>query len=181
MQRTGTVPGSGAVRYRISKGTGRLMVAFAFILDMLPIILAVVMLFAAFSGSVPPADTSTQSDVPWWNVYGHWENMEAKVDAWLVEFGERASNVFLAAAGVLILAPATYFIASFLAPILGFLIFLFWFLSKGVNPFSITGALLMLVEAVPFANLLPTITLVVWRTVRVSRKEDELRGNFMSA
>ena len=155
--------GAGKATYRISKGTGHAMVAFAFFLDILPILLAVVMLFAAFQGPIPP-----DSETPWWNVVA---KAKEAAEAW----GAKAGGAFKIVLGVLVLAPATYFLASLLVPVLAFLFFLFWFLSKRVNPFSIPGALLLALETIPFVNILPTITLVVWRRVRASRKEDELR------
>jgi hypothetical protein len=123
------------------------------------------MLFATFHGTVPEDNVETA----WWNAYAHLKEAAKS-------FGNMATGAFTAAAGILILAPATYFLASLLVPVFAFLLFLFWFLMKRVNPFSITGALFMMLETLPMVNLLPAITLVVWRRVRASRREDEVRS-----
>ena len=156
------------VRYRISKRTGFAMITTAILFDLLPIILALMMLFAAFQGGGGPQEAP---DTPWWNVY-----QQAK--DFVQSIGDAAEGAVVAVLSIVVFAPLAYVVGSLLAPFLALLVFTLWFFMKGVNPFSITGLLIMFIEFVPipFANILPGITVVVWRRVRASRREDEVRS-----
>jgi hypothetical protein len=71
---------------------------------------------------------------------------------------------------------------SFIATFCAYIIFTIWFFTKGVNIWSFNSAERVginmvsgLIEFIPILNLLPGITMMVWRHIKISQKEDQAK------
>ncbi len=80
------------------------------------------------------------------------------------------------------IAPIIYVAGSYIGLFLGYIFFTFWFMFKGVYMWSfsnskrvIVNIISIAVESIPLLNLLPGITLMVLRHVKISQAEDKLK------
>jgi hypothetical protein len=81
-----------------------------------------------------------------------------------------------------LLIPLVYTAVSFISTLLAYFVFTIWFFLKGVNMWSFTNAqrvginlLSGIIEFLPLVNLLPAITVMVWRHVKISQVEDRIK------
>jgi hypothetical protein len=171
---------------RISKGTGRFMIAVAILFDFIPLIMiiAAIGVSAYFVGGFNTAEEVANSRAGdaaiqqggFWNTVGGYA-----VKGVAGTIGTAKVTKAVVAGGVvgIFIGPIIYTVGSYLSIIFGYLIFTFWFLFKGVNMWSFNSMQKVLVnlsafivELVPGVNILPGISIMVWRHVKLSQLED---------
>jgi len=161
-------------KQRITKGKGRFMVGIALIFDLIPILLiviAIVLVFYAFSSGIGEdvQDLANSN-----NILTRTKNKtEIATQAVVGGTATFATGIFL--------GPILYTIGSFLSVSIGYSLFTLWFYFKGVSIWSfskpkraLTTALSMAVESIPILNLLPGMTFMVWRHVKLTQIEDHI-------
>jgi hypothetical protein len=172
---------------RISKSQGRAMVFVAVFFDFLALltVLLTIMLMIYYVGSnfgyemglVNEVTEEVSSDFPM--------TMEGAggVASKLAVAGVSATaKAALGIGSLFFIIPIFYTVISLLSTLLAYFVFTIWFLLKGVNMWSFdngqrVGINLVsgIIELVPILNILPAITVMVWRHVKISQKEDQVK------
>lgn len=178
---------------RISKSTGRMMIGVAILFDLLPLmLLIVVVVFMMYSATgnmaedlsnIAKANQAAQNGT----AHGFWGWLAVKT---IYGIGgarvavKAGAALFAGGLGAIILGPIVYTIGSFFASTFAYIIFTVWFFVKGVNiwSFSSTERVLVnmsaiIVENIPLLDLLPGITFMAWRHVKISRAEDTIKDS----
>jgi len=178
---------------RISKSQGRLMVAVAFLFDLIPIILLCLVFYFildALGGFNTLTDAFDTGECKELTVDMGATGLDLGRDTITVCENETAfAKVKLlfalsgAISGTVFTGPLVYSVGSFMATFFGYMCFTIWFAINKVNmwSFSKTGrvfanAFSALIELVPLLNLLPGITFMAWRHVKITQAEDELKN-----
>lgn len=151
------------------------MVAVAILIDLLPLIfilLAVGLVVYVLAGDV---GQDMLDSVGGNYVDDRWNRLQILWKAGRAGAGGLMLLVFV--------GPLLYTVASFLSIFFGYLLFTFWFMFKGVNMWSfrsmqrvIVNLTAAVVELIPLVNLLPGISLMVWRHVKLSQMEDRVKN-----
>lgn len=180
---------------RISKGKGRLMIGIGLLFDLLPVLILLVVFVTGIyfivttSGLTELADDiAAVSDSELRNSdAGNWEKVIRPISGWW-GIGKAAATVGLGTilgtvVGVFFILPMLYTITSFMSVFVGYLFFTFWFMFNGVYIWSFSKPKKILVtlttaflETIPLVNLLPGITVMVWRHVKYTQMEDALEN-----
>lgn len=171
---------------RISKGQGRLMIGIGLLFDLLPILIILVLFMVGIyfivttSGLTELADVATTISDP---DAGFWEKTAAKTKGAWIGFRVGFETILATAFGVFFFLPLLYTLTSFMSVFIGYLLFTFWFMFRGVYIWSFSNPKKILVtlttailETIPLVNLLPGITIMVWRHVKYTQMEDALQN-----
>ncbi len=132
--------------------------------------------YAAISDSEMRNSDKTIWEKVWLPTKGMWNIGKTTVTGGL-------KALLATAFGVFFILPLLYTITSFLSLFIGYLFFTFWFMFKGVYIWSFSKPKKILVtlttaflETIPFVNLLPGITIMVWRHVKYTQMEDAIQN-----
>lgn len=161
---------------RISKSTGRLMLLFAVFFDLFPTILIFLAIAISIYSLGGVGVLEDIADSFGGNVIDDWWNRSQVV----YKTGAYSATAILE---LIFIGPLIYTIGSFVATIFAFLVFIPWFYLKGVNMLSfskssriLANGLSALIESVPVLNLLPGITFMVWRHIKITQMEDKIKN-----
>lgn len=152
------------------------MVLIAIFFDLLPIIFIFISIaliaYALSDGIGEDIVDLAQSG----NFITEWKN-KAEIAA------QAAAGATASLAVLIFLGPALYTIGSFISVFFGYIFFTVWFFMKGVNIWSFDSTervgvnlLAGIIELIPMINILPGITVMVWRHVKISQKEDRVKN-----
>ena len=171
------------VMYRISGRQKWAMLITAVFFDFLPLLLMVV----AFSFIVSAAAGLNEADIARIVACseakassGSWVNAKCATASW--SFAKVGLAVGVAGISTVALGPLIYLIGSFFATLISFLVFLVWFLIKGVFVFALTprrvaaNLTVFIIESLPIVNILPGHTMGVAMHIRQTRIEDERKN-----
>lgn len=154
-------------KQRISKSHGFIMIVVGILFDLLPFILILAAIGVVMYGLGGDAET----------VAGAAQG--SKLD--MFKLGVSGAGGIATA---ILAGPLLYVIGSFITLVFGYFSFTIWFLFKGVNIWSfnsvqrvLVNAIAVAVESIPILNMLPGITLMVWRHVKVTQAEDFLTNS----
>lgn len=181
---------------RISKSTGRMMIGIAAIFDLIPILLLLIVAFLVIA-DISPDYSDENTNIALANKAAAVENPQ---DGWtgiavgaikMIANVRKAGKTVIAAgefllfgAAGLVLGPIIYTIGSFIATALAYIVFIIWFYMKGVNVLTFSSGervlvnlMSVVIEYIPIVNLFPSITIGVWRHIKVSQVEDKIKDN----
>lgn len=176
-------------KQRISPSYGRVMILVGAFFDLIPILLVigaigltVYGMGATFGGTVKSIQNADDA-CSWSNLM-----LPFGVHKCLAYKGSAGAKVALSlASGIgvgIFIGPTLYVFGSYLSSITAYIFLSLWFLLKGVNIWSfsntkkvITNVSSIIVENIPVLNLLPGITLMVWRHVKISQMEDHAENS----
>ncbi len=184
---------------RISKTSGKIMIAVALFFDLLPIIalgIAIYISYNALSETMIGKSFNTQMEADKWcaelnnpdNGWLYTRYVAFKCGEGYAQARDQlrvgAIGVALTGVGAIFIGPLIYETISFISTILAYLLFTFWFLFNGVNIWSFSkpkkvflNLITIIVEEIPILDLLPGTTFMVWRHIKMSQTEDKIKNN----
>lgn len=177
-------------KQRISGSYGRTMILVGVFFDLIPVLMVALAILLVAYGLTETYSTLIDASVAAKTNCTKWELLYKPVYCGVVglvryaNLGVQVGIVVVSSVGAgVFVGPALYVFGSYLSVFTAYLFFTLWFLFKGVNiwSFSNTKRVLvnissMVVENVPGLNLLPGITVMVWRHVKMSQMEDRVEN-----
>ena len=137
-------------------------------------------MFGGLSGlaaTVADAQKLCQDAGGWWDITGHVGCMIGKTKVAIKAIGALTSGGFTA----VFIGPLLYMVGSLISSVMYLMVFSLWFAFYGVHIWSFTKAkklfinlITLVVESIPGPDMLPTITIMVFTHIKVSRAEDRV-------
>lgn len=180
-------------KQRISSSYGRVMILVGIFFDLLPVLLVFYLILIATYGvgsafgdllsSAANAADICKSVGGKWDLWGGARCLGAKMEVYTAALLASGAGLGAGAAAGFFIAPTLYVFGSYAASITAFLFFTLWFLFRGVYIWSfgnskkvVVNLFSVVVENIPLVNLLPGISLMVWRHVRIAQMEDKKKN-----